>query len=111
MKSTIPFLFLFLFVLTTCTPFEIDSSDSVRLWIEVASGDQQCIPPTYASLEDAIEQLTSNNIKVFDQKEISLVVCAACICPTGIVYQAQISDSDFEDAEDLGWSEANNYEE
>jgi hypothetical protein len=104
-------LFFFLFLILFSSPFcNFDKTQNL-VWIEVASAERQCITPTYSSLEDALNQLTSNNIEVFDQKEISFIVCAACSCPTGIVYQAQINDSDADKAENLGWGEANNFEE
>lgn len=107
MKSIFIFLFLTIITSPVCNFDEYKN----LVWIEVASGEQQCIPPTYVSLDDAIELLTSNNIEVFDQKEVNFIVCRACSCPTGIVYQAQITESDFEKAENIGWAEANNYEE
>ncbi len=103
MKSLFFFLFLFFISSPVCNYDEFKN----LLWIEVASGDQQCIPPTYSSLENAIEQLTSNNIEVFDQKEVNFPVCLACICPTGIVYQAQIMESDLNRAIALGWVRPN----
>lgn len=100
MKSVAAILFLIIFSSPVCN---FDESQNFQ-WVEVASGDRQCIPPNYASLEDAIEQLTSNNIEVFDQKEVGFLVCEACSCPTGIVYQALIDKSDVSRAENLGWS-------
>ena len=107
MKSLFFFLFLILFSSPVCN---FDKTQEL-IWIEVASAEQQCIPPTYTSLDNAVNQLTSNDIEVFDQNEVVFGVCFACICPTGIVYQAQIRFADLDKAEKLGWAEVNNDED
>ncbi len=102
MKSSKTLLFLSI-LLFSCTMFDGLFEEPERLWVEVASGERQCIPPDYASLDEAISQLEDNNIEVFDSDEHNLVVCRACHCPTGITYRACINKSDLEDAEELGW--------
>ncbi|MBO6793964.1 MAG: hypothetical protein JJ895_08640 [Balneolaceae bacterium] len=105
MKSALSFLFL-TFLFTSCTMFNGLFEEPNRLWIEVASAERQCIPPDYTSLEDAINQLEDDGIEVFDKDELNLVVCRACSCPTGTIYRAYITESDLDDAEELGWSRA-----
>lgn len=97
------FLFLGLILTSACTMFDGLFQEPDRLWIEVASGERQCIPPTYASLDEAIDQLESNGIDVYDSETLNFIVCAACSCPTGIVYRAYIDNSDLGAAKDLGW--------
>lgn len=103
MKSTLSFLFLTT-LLASCSMFDGLFEEPDRIWIEVASAERQCIPPDYTSLEDAINQLENNGIDVFDKDTLSMPVCAACSCPTGIIYRAYINESDLEDAEELGWT-------
>ncbi len=79
------------------------NEETEKIWVEVASGERQCIPPTYSSLGDAISQLTSNEIRVYDEETVSFATCSTCTCPTGIIYRAQIGEPDLEEAQSLGW--------
>lgn len=90
---------------TACS--EVFNNEQVAhkpVWIEQASAPQQCVTPTFTSLQDALDQLKENDIKVFKSNEQNFVVCTACTCPTGIVYQALIEQSDLSKAEGRGWS-------
>ncbi|MBO6536365.1 MAG: hypothetical protein JJ966_09090 [Balneolaceae bacterium] len=102
MKSSKTLLFLSI-ILFSCTMFDGLFEEPERLWIEVASGERQCIPPDYASLDEAIKQLEDSGIDVFDKETLVVPVCEACSCPTGIYYRAYINKSDLDDAEELGW--------
>lgn len=81
------------------------------VWIAQASAPRQCVPPTFTSLEEAISQLKENDIEVLNSNEKNFIVCAACTCPTGIVYEALISSKDLAKAEELGWSPADEDDE
>ncbi len=74
-----------------------------RVWMFVASAEQQCITPNYSSLEEAVNQLENNSISVLSSREINFVVCEACTCPTGIQYNALINAEDQGKAIELGW--------
>lgn len=99
MKS-IFFICLYVYsIIFTCN-FD-DTKDLI--WVEVPSGEEACTPPTYASIEDAVTELNTNTIKVFDQETFTFPVCRACHCPTGINYRAQIEKSNLLKAERLNW--------
>lgn len=98
-------LFSLLLIFGCQNPFqnEQDRLSNDPIWVQKASAERQCIIPDYSSLEEAISQLEDNNILVLQSKELSFIVCRACICPTGIVYQAQIRGTSLLIAQNLGW--------
>jgi len=105
MKSFQFVLFLTVILFGSCTNYVNPFDNPELTWIEVASGERQCIAPTYPSLENATDLLSRNGIEVFESTTLNFPVCEACSCPTGTVYQAQIRLLDFDKAEGLGWSE------
>ncbi len=66
-------------------------------------GEQCSDDPFYADVDDAVEQLEAEGIKVLGSEEVDLVVCSACGCPTSTHIQLQISPDDLAKAESLGW--------
>ena len=108
MKTSIFYIIIVTFIgLTGCEElFKNEQGNLDELvWVGQASGPRQCVAPTFTSLDDAVEKLRTSNIEVFDSTEADFGVCAACSCPTGIVFYAQISASDLPKAIDNGWSE------
>ena len=99
------FMVLFVTSLIACDGlFENEQGNHDDLiWVGQPNAPQQCGPTTFKSLEDAIQSLNESNIGVFDSTEVSFPVCAACICPTGIIYYAEISASDSIKAKANGW--------
>jgi hypothetical protein len=98
-------LALFIF---SCNNSVTDDAETLPLeWVSVASAPQQCVPSTYDSLQKAVQQLTGNGIEVYDSRQETFDVCAACSCPTGIVYKAQIEGNDVTEAIELGWQQDN----
>ena len=89
-------------LLTGCNVFQNEQS-SERVWMFVPSAERQCITPEYSSLEEAVNQLTQNDITVLNSNELNYVVCEACTCPTGIQYNALINSADENKAVNLGW--------
>lgn len=81
-----------------------EQSGGTTIWIEQASAPHQCIPLTFHSEEEAVQQLKANNIRVFSSDTRSaFAVCRACSCPTGTVYLALIYEEQLGQAEQLGW--------
>ena len=99
------FLFSLVIIFGCQNPFqnEQDRLSNDPIWVEIASAERQCIVPDFASLEEAISQLKDNNILVLRSRELSIIVCRACSCPTGIVYQAEIRGTSLPIARNLGW--------
>tara|TARA_R110000868_G_scaffold1211_1_gene9277 strand:- start:48082 stop:48426 length:345 start_codon:yes stop_codon:yes gene_type:complete len=103
MKFHLSLLFFVLLFSGCSNPFQNEQGSTAPIWVQVASAEQQCITPEYSSLEEAIQELKDDNITVIDSRELNLVVCEACSCPTGIIYQAEIKKNDLEKAAQLGW--------
>jgi hypothetical protein len=95
-------LLALLTIFLSCGDSSTNNGDQFE-WVQVASAPQQCIPPTYNSLQQAVEQLTVNGIAVFDSRRETFPVCQACTCPTGIVFKAQINSGQVSQALQLGW--------
>lgn len=87
----------------TCEAFKNEQADTPSMWIEHASG-VQCRPPVFQSEDDAASFLESKGIIVFDTSIRNTIVCHACGCPSGLIYQALIDSTKFSIADNLGWS-------
>jgi hypothetical protein len=104
MKYILLSTLLFLSFTSCDDAFKNEQTSEQPVWIQQASAPQQCITPTFTSLENATSQLKENDIEVIASNEQNFVVCEACSCPTGIVYQALINPNDLSKAEGLGWT-------
>lgn len=104
MRYPISIFAFILFILSGCgSIFENEQVSLNYIWVSQVSAPQQCIPPTFADLEAAVSQLESNKITVSDSSTTTHMVCEACSCPTGIIYNALILKEDLTKAESLGW--------
>ena len=81
----------------------ITKAEPVPPLITVSHTGIQCESETFPTEEAAKEFLEANGITVYSIRTESMVVCAACGCPSGTVYYARISIADYMKARELGW--------
>ncbi len=77
------------------------------VWVLHAQGEQ-CVDPStfkYPTEQDARAGLVAAGITVHSIETISMIVCQACNCPSGVHYRAQIDAADLAKAVALGWLE------
>ena len=75
------------------------------VWVTIPVGEQ-CADPSensYASLQEAVAELTAAGITVNASAVTELSVCTECGCPTSAHYRVQIEATSLNDAIDLGW--------
>ena len=75
------------------------------VWVIIPVGEQ-CADPSensYASLQEAVAELTAAGMTVNASAVTELPVCMECGCPTSAHYRVQIEASSLNDAIDLGW--------
>jgi hypothetical protein len=78
------------------------AGNTTTVWIGVYAG-YQCEPLDYPTLSDAVQELRNNGITVLTTFTLSSPVCAACGCPDGRTWLAQIRSTDLNKAIALGW--------
>lgn len=114
-KAFIIYVFATLFLVSDCADiFKNEQSNSGELiWIAQANAPAQCQPLIFTSLEDAVKSLKKSGIGVFDSADNlggePIYVCASCSCPTGVMYYAQILQSDLAKASKKGWFKLTEY--
>lgn len=96
---------LMLYSMTSCDgTFTNEQADVSLEWVEHPAG-YQCQPIIFESLEEAVFNLESNQIPVYETETLELeAVCRACdICPQGPVYLTEIDSANVAAAMELGW--------
>ncbi len=83
-------------------------TNTTTVWIGVDAGFQ-CAPLEYPTLQDAVLELQSNGINVFNTATLSTPVCAACGCPDGRTWVAMIMRTNLDKALALGWREMSSF--
>ena len=81
-----------------------EQSIEVTQWIKHAAGVEQCIPYEFATIDDALKELSQANIEVLSSKKIEFPVCRACFCPVGLEYYALIAQKQLPTAVEIGWT-------
>ena len=84
-----------------------EQSIEVTQWIKHAAGVEQCIPYEFATIDDALKELSQANIEVLSSKKIEFPVCRACFCPVGLEYYALIAQKQLPTAVEIGWAVVN----
>tara|TARA_A100001015_G_scaffold308732_1_gene406849 strand:- start:109 stop:477 length:369 start_codon:yes stop_codon:yes gene_type:complete len=84
-----------------------EQSTDFTQWIKHAAAVEQCIPYEFATIEDALKELSQANIEVLSSKKIEFSVCSACFCPVGLEYYALIAQKQLTTAVEIGWTVVN----
>ena len=82
------------------------------VWVMIPVGEQ-CADPSensYASLQEAVAELTAAGISVNASAVDELTVCLECGCPTSAHYRVQIDATRLNDAIDRGWTQVEDEE-
>lgn len=82
------------------------------VWVIIPVGEQ-CADPSensYASLQEAVAELTAAGITVNASAVDELPVCMECGCPTSAHYRVQIEATGLNDALSLGWAQVEDEE-
>ena len=84
-----------------------EQSTDYTQWIKHVAAVEQCIPYEFATIEDALKELSQANIEVLSSKKIEFSVCSACFCPVGLEYYALIAQKQLTTAVEIGWTVVN----